>query len=172
LSSKNADGNRQFDTHRPEDSDLPACGLYKTTKPLPNKEQWVREDLLVYFHNHSQQGPPLLLLPSTNQDNRWSFHDKGYLIRDEEYVDTLISVEDEGFYILTEPLYLSDDEFIPERTLVELGYNRAAEPILFMGKFEKNAIEFPESGLKCTLEIFDMLEAAPFRVPDAPETQH
>jgi hypothetical protein len=154
------------------DSDLPPCGLYKTTRPLPNKEQWVRENLLVYFHNHSQQGPPLLLLPASNEHNRWTFHDKGYLIRDQEFVDTLESVEDEGFYILTEPLYLSEDEFIQERTLVELGYNRAAEPILFMGKFEENAIIFPESGLKCTAEIFDMLEPAEFRVPNAPSSQH
>ncbi|MFB6350323.1 MAG: hypothetical protein ABEN55_19465, partial [Bradymonadaceae bacterium] len=85
-------------------------------------------------------------------NNRWSFHDKGYLIRDEEYVDSLIPVEDEGFYILQEPLYLSDDEFIPEQTLVELGYNRAAEPILFVGTFEDNAIAFPgviKGALEC-----------------------
>ncbi|MFB6262936.1 MAG: hypothetical protein ABEL76_04820 [Bradymonadaceae bacterium] len=154
------------------DSDLPPCGLYKTTEPLPGKEQWVREELLVYFHNHSEQGPPLLLLPSSNEDNRWTFHDKGYLIREPEYVETLIELEDEGFFILTEPLYLSDDEFIPENTLVELGYNRAAEPILFMGTFEDNAIVFPESGLKCTREVFEMLEPAPFRVPNAPTSHH
>lgn len=153
-------------------SDLPPCGLYKTTEPLPNKEQWVREGLLVYFHNHSEQGPPLLLLPSSNEHNRWSFHDKGYLVRDPEYVETLVSVEDEGFYMLTEPLYISDEEFIPERTLVELGYNRSAEPILFMGKFEDNAITFPSNGLKCTLEIFEMLEPTEFRVPNAPTSEH
>lgn len=153
-------------------SDLPPCGLYKTTEPLPNKEQWVREELLVYFHNHSEQGPPLLLLPSSNEHNRWSFHDKGYLIREAEYVETLVSVEDEGFYILTEPLYISDEEFIPERMLVELGYNRSADPILFMGTFEDNAIAFPENGLKCTLEIFEMLEPAEFHVPNAPTSEH
>lgn len=154
------------------DTDLPPCGLYRTTEPLPNKEDWVRENLLVYFHNHSQQGPPLLLLPSSNVDNRWTFHEKGYLVRETDYVQTLVSLMDEGFYILNEPIYLSDDEFIPERTLVELGYNRSAEPILFMGKFEDNAIRFPDSGLKCTLEIFDMLEEADFRVPNAPTSQH
>lgn len=154
------------------DSDLPPCGLYKTTESLAGKEQWVREDLLVYFHNHSEQGPPLLLLPASNENNRWSFHDKGYLIRDLPYVETLVELEDEGFFILTEPLYLSDDEFIPEETLVELGYNRSAEPILFMGTFEDNAIVFPESGLKCTREVFEMLEPAPFRVPNAPTSMH
>jgi hypothetical protein len=153
-------------------SDLPPCGLYKTTEALPGKEEWVRENLLVYFHNHSQQGPPLILLPSSNAYNRWKFHDKGYLVRDDGFVETLVPLQDEGFYILQEPLYLSEEEFIPERTLVELGYNRAAEPILFMGKFKENTIEFPTSGLKCTTEIFEMLEEAPFRVANAPSTQH
>lgn len=153
-------------------ADLPDCGLYKTTAPLPNKEEWVREELLVYFHNHSQQGPPLLLLPSSNAYNRWEFHDKGYLIRDPDYVETLQPLKDEGFYILSEPLYLSAEEIIPDRTLVELGYNRAADPILFMGKFEGNAIEFPSKGLKCTREVFEMLEEAPFRVANYPEGQH
>ena len=144
---------------------LPPCGVYRTTAPLPSKEEWVRENLLVYFHNHSQQGPPLLLLPATNTQNRWVFHDKGYLIREPGYVETLIQLMDEGLYVLTEPIYLSRDEFIPEDTLVQLGYNRSADPILFLGKFVDSQIVFPSSGLKCTLEIFDMLRPVNFRVP-------
>ena len=145
---------------------LPPCGLYRTQDPLPGKEEWVREGLLVYFHNHSQQGPPLVLLPASNANNRWTFHDKGYLIRDEDYVESLVSLMPEGYYILTEAIYLSHEEMIPERTLVQLGYNRAAEPILFLAEFEPSSIEFPTSGLKCTLEIFDLLEAVNFRVPE------
>lgn len=144
---------------------LPPCGLYRTSRPLPGKEEWVREGMLVYFHNHSQQGPPLLLLPSANTHNRWSFHEKGYLIRDTSYVDALVQLFDEGLYILTEPIYLSRDEFIPEDTLVQLGYNRGAEPILFLAKFADNVITFPNSGLKCTTEIFEMLRPCDFRVP-------
>lgn len=145
---------------------LPPCGLYRTTEPLPGKEQWVRENLLVYFHNHSQQGPPLILLPAANQLNRWSFHEKGYLIRDPNYVSGLMPLKPEGLYVLAEPIYLSRDEFIPEHTLVQLGYTRSADPILFLAKFTDNAINFPASGLKCTLEIFNLLEDVNFRVPD------
>lgn len=144
---------------------LPPCGLYRTARALPGKEEWVREGMLVYFHNHSQQGPPLLLLPAANTHNRWAFHEKGYLIRDPGYVDALEQLLDEGLYILTEPIYLSRDEFIPEDTLVQLGYNRAAEPILFLAKFTENNITFPTSGLKCTREIFEMLRPCDFRVP-------
>ncbi len=145
---------------------LPPCGLYKTEAPLPGKEEWVRENLLVYFHNHSQQGPPLLLLPAANSDNRWTFHDKGYLIRDPDYVDDLAPLKAEGFYVLSEAIYLSHEEMIPEQTLVQLGYNRAADPILFLAEFEGNGVQFPNSGLKCTLEIFDLLEPVNFRTPE------
>ena len=145
---------------------LPPCGLYKTMDPLPGKEEWVRENLLVYFHNHSQQGPPLLLLPASNAGNRWTFHDKGYLIREADFVESLQPLRSEGYYVLSEAIYISRDELIPERTLVQLGYNRAADPILFLASFESNAISFPTSGLKCTLEIFDLLEEVNFRVPE------
>lgn len=146
-------------------SELPECGLYRTTKPLPGKEQWVRKGILVFFHNHSQQGPPLILLPAANEGNRWQFHDQGYLVRQEEYLETLVPLKAEGFYILNEPIHLSSDEFIPERTLLQLGYNRGGEPIIFLGQFTNNSITFPESGLKCTLEIFELLDEVGFRVP-------
>jgi len=147
-------------------STLPPCGIYKTRQPLTGKEEWVKENLLVYFHNHSQQGPPLLLLPSSNSQNRWSFHDKGYLVRDTQFVETLVPLRPEGYYILNEPIYLSPDEMIAENTLVQLGYNRIAEPILFLAEFENNTIKFPTSGLKCTLEIFDLVRSVDFRVPE------
>lgn len=152
--------------------DLPPCGLYRTTEPLPGKEQWVRSDMLVYFHNHSQQGPPLLLLPAENRHNRWHFHEKGYLVREPGYVETLERLKDEGLYVLDEPIYLSREEFIPEETLVQLGYNRSADPILFLGKFEDNAIFFPDSGLKCTTEVFDLLDDVTFRVPGQDVDRH
>ncbi|AWV90238.1 hypothetical protein [Bradymonas sediminis] len=144
---------------------LPPCGLFRTTEPLEGKEQWVRAGMLVYFHNHSQQGPPLVLLPSENHNNRWIFHEKGYLIRDLAYSDTLEALKPEGFYVLEEPIYLSREEFIPEQTLVQLGYNRSADPILFLGQYEDNAIYFPDSGLKCTVEVFDLLREVEFRLP-------
>ncbi len=151
---------------------LPPCGVYRTSRPLPGKEEWVRENLLVYFHNHSQQGPPLLLLPATNNNNRWQFHDKGYLIRDPGFAQTLEPLMEEGLYVLTEPIYLSRDEFIPEETLVQLGYNRAGDPILFLGKFVENQVVFPSSGLKCTPEIFDMLKPVNFRLPGYTRDMH
>jgi len=150
----------------PMSTTLPPCGIYKTQQALSGKEEWVKDNLLVYFHNHSQQGPPLLLLPASNSQNRWTFHDKGYLVRDPGFVETLMPLRPEGYYVMNEPIYLSHDEMIPENTLVQLGYNRVADPILFLAEFENNVIKFPSSGLKCTLEIFDIIRAVDFRVPE------
>lgn len=149
-------------------SNLPPCGIYKTLSSLAGKEEWVRENLLVFFHNHSQQGPPLLLLPSANEANRWVFHEKGYLVRDDDFPNQLLPLRPEGYYVLSEAIFISSDEMIPEETLVQLGYNRAAEPILFLGEFAPDGINFPASGLKCTLEIFDLLRPVTFRTPFEP----
>ncbi|MEZ4458136.1 MAG: hypothetical protein R3E66_00120 [bacterium] len=147
-------------------SNLPPCGIYKTRQALDGKEEWVRENILVYFHNHSQQGPPLILLPAANAHNRWTFHDKGYLVKDEDFPSTMIQLMPEGYYILNEAIFLSHDEVIPENTLVQMGYNRMGDPILFLSQFDNNVISFPNSGLKCTLEIFDLLRPVDFRTPE------
>ena len=42
---------------------LPACGLYRTTKPLPDHEDEIGENTLVYFHNHSDSGLPVVVAP-------------------------------------------------------------------------------------------------------------
>lgn len=146
-------------------SDLPPCGIYRTTSGLTGKEEWVRENLLVYFHNHSQQGPPLLLLPASNVANRWVFHDKGYLVRDEGFPGTLEPLRPEGYYILNDDIFLSPSEMIAANSLVQLGYNRAAEPIIFVAEHSEGNIAFPDSGLKCTPDIFDMLRSVGFRTP-------
>ena len=45
---------------------LPNCGLYKTTKPLPEHEAEVAAGALVYFHNHSDSGLPVVIVPEHN----------------------------------------------------------------------------------------------------------
>ena len=65
-----------------------------------------------------------------------------------------------------------EDFIAAEETLVQLGYNRAGDPILFLAKFQENQINFPSSGLKCTLEIFDMLRPVNFRIPNYTRDMH
>ncbi len=150
-------------------NNLPPCGLYKTQRALPGKEEWVRNNLLVYFHNHSQQGLPLILLPAVNMANRWSFQDKGYLIREPAFVDTLLRLKPEGYYVLNEAIHLSHEEMIPSGTLTQLGYNRAGDPILFLAEFDAKGIAFPQSGLKCTPDVFELLNDVNFSTPNFPD---
>ncbi len=109
------------------------CGLYRTTAPLPGRGDKVPEGRLVYYHDHSQEGEPLILLPEANKDNRWSFQQRGYLVKDREYPATLEPLLAEGFYILRSTLRQGSSA-IPARSLVQLGYNRNAVPILFVGR--------------------------------------
>lgn len=143
---------------------MPKCGIFRTTKPLPGQAQQVPAGRLIYFHNHSQQGMPMLLLPKDNQNNRWSWNDKGYLIKDPTYPGTLVPLLAEGLYTLR-ATFTVDGKSIPEKALVQLGYNQAAEPILFMGRWEENSIQFLNRGLKAPdTSVFRDLEPAGFVV--------
>jgi hypothetical protein len=150
-------------------SELKPCGLYRTTRALPGKEEQVPEGRLVYYHNHSEQGPPLLLLPSKNTNNRWTFHQRGHLVEDADYIKSLAPLPREGFYVLRSTLSVGDG-FIPERSLVQLGYNGKAEPILFPGKRVNNSIEFPLRGVGFKAEkIFQDLDPVSFLIQASDE---
>ncbi|GMV38562.1 MAG: hypothetical protein AMXMBFR64_02780 [Myxococcales bacterium] len=152
------------------------CGLYRTTLPLTEREEQVPAGRLVYFHNHSSEGPPLVLLPRVNTDNRWTFHDRGYLVRDADWTVTLVALPSEGFYILRGHFHPPGGPVVHERTLLQLGYNLAGDPILFIPKLEDNAIRFPSVGYRFeTLDILKDLDPAPFVLPRpvaAPEDDH
>lgn len=123
----------------------PPCGLYRTTVAMPGKEEQVPAGRLVYFHNHSEQGPPIVLMPSKNTNNKWTFHTRGYLVESPAFVDTLAPLPREGFYVLRANLSVGEG-FLTERSLVQLGYNPKGEPILFLGERKENNISFPKRG--------------------------
>lgn len=128
---------------------LPPCGVYRTSGPLPGREDEVDVGVLIYFHNHSEQGPPLVLLPRKNHNNRWTFGERGWLAEDPDWVANLVPLKAQGFYVVgKEHLHLSREEIIPEGTLVQLGYNRKGDTILFPARFEGNSIHFPERGYR------------------------
>lgn len=154
-------------------SNLPPCGLYQTTLPLAGKEEEVPAGRLVYFHNHSKQGQPLLLLPATNTHNVWTFQDRGYLIHDIGFVVTLKRLPAEGLY-LTQTHIHSGNAVLPERSLVQLGYNREAVPIVFPGRRAQNTIVFPDRGIRLANDaMLQTLQPVGFsvlpEVPEAPE---
>lgn len=143
---------------------LPACGLYRTTRPLAGKEEQVPAGVLIYFHNHSQQGPPLVLLPASNSNNNWKFHERGYLVESLDWVETLTKLPAQGLYVLRRHLHLGQNQ-LPAKSLVQLGYNRTGEPILFPGRRVDNTIDFPLRGAKFNdASIFEALAPADFVV--------
>jgi len=148
-------------------SELPPCGLYKTGVSLPGHEEDVPAGRLIYFHNHSEKGPPLVLNPQSNTHNRWLFQGQGWLVEDPGFIGALEPLLSEGLYTVSgQHLHISRDEIVPERSLVQLGYNRSADTILFVGKFEENTISFPSTGYRFTsADVHQHLKAVEFNIP-------
>lgn len=143
---------------------LPNCGIFRTSEALPGNEFNVPAGRLVFFHNHSEKGLPIVLLPQSNAENKWTFQDKGFLIKEPSFTSTLRPLLAEGIYILRSE-FKDGDRVFPARSLVQLGYNQAAEPILFRGRWEKNSILFPDKGVKAKNDsIFRELDPAGFVV--------
>lgn len=146
--------------------ELPSCGIYRTGRALRGHEEHVLAGTLVYFHNHSDQGSPLVLAPETNTDNRWSFRERGWLVDDIPFIHELIALKPQGFYTLTRHLHVSREEVLPERSLVQLGYNRRGDTILFAARFEGLTISFPAQGYRFEAPALQQhLEPVNFAVP-------
>jgi hypothetical protein len=146
----------------PAKSALPSCGLYRTTKPLAGHEEQFPAGLLVYFHNHSDSGLPQVLAPDHNVHNRWHFHGPGVEFRGLSWADSLVKVPLEGFYVLKRELAFDGGTW-PKATLVQLGYTRNADPILFIaqvrGKLDENDLFFSDRGVGVPKEQMSILEA-------------
>jgi hypothetical protein len=142
-------------------SALPTCGLYRTTKPLAGHEEQFPAGLLVYFHNHSDSGLPQVLSPDHNVNNRWHFHGPAVDFRALSWADSLVKVPLEGFYILKRELGFEGGTW-PKGALVQLGYTRTADPILFIAqvrtKLDENDLWFSDRGVGVPREQMSILE--------------
>lgn len=148
---------------------LPPCGIYRTTIALPGREQDVPAGRLVYFHNHSEQGAPIVLMPRSNTSNRWTFNERGFLIEGEAsalFIATLMSLPEEGLYIVQRPIG-SGEAMLRPRTLVQVGYNPSGHVILFAAEPRDNGLTFPDRGKRFEgLKVFDNLARALFDAPN------
>jgi len=141
---------------------LPSCGLYRTTKPLVGHEEQFPAGLLVYFHNHSDSGLPQVLSPDQNVHNRWHFHGPGVEFRGLSWADSLVKVPLEGFYLLKRELAFDGGTW-PKGALVQLGYTKSADPILFIGqvrtKLDENDLWFSDRGVGIPREQMSILDS-------------
>lgn len=140
---------------------LPQCGLYRTTKPLPEHETEIPAGTLIYFHNHSDAGLPVAIAPEHNIMNRWHFHGSGIPFRGLAWADSLVRLPQEGFYTLRKGLEFDGGSW-PKGTLVQLGYTRTGDPILFIaqlrGVMEENDLFFSDRGVGIAREQLALLE--------------
>ena len=152
---------------------LPACGLFRTTRALPGAEQVVPAGLLVNFHNHSEQSMPVVLVPVHNVFNRWQWSATPNYVRQLSWIESLHRLPVEGFYVLRRDVALNDGSATrsssaapgarwPKGTLVQLGYDKTANPIVFIAQqrhdLHENSLIFADSGVAIGEEGLDFIE--------------
>ena len=140
---------------------LPNCGLYRTTKPLPEHETDFPVGSVVYFHNHSDSGLPVVIAPDHNIMNEWHFHGAGTPFRGLSWADSLVRMLDQGFYSLRKQLDFEGGSW-PKGALVQLGYNRAGDAILFIAQQRaqrsENSLWFSDRGGPLSRDRLALLE--------------
>lgn len=128
--------------------EMPRCGLHRTTRELPGTSE-VPAGILVNFHDHDGEGP-VVHLPLFNSFNRWQWEKKPRAIRERSWVETLRPLPAEGYYLLREEARFDEARW-PERSLVQLGYDRAGMGILFLAQrrfqLAENTLFFAERGM-------------------------
>lgn len=139
---------------------LPDCGIFRTTQALPGHEEEVPAGILVYFHNHSDSGLPQVVLPDHCAHNRWHFRGPGVVFRSLAWAASLQKIPAQGFYFLKEELVFDGGSW-PMHTLIQLGYTRRAEPILFIAQeravLQENDLFFSDRGVRVEPEALDIL---------------
>jgi hypothetical protein len=153
--------------HETEIPVWPPCGLYQTHAPMPDHEENVPAGHLVRFHNHSRQGPPILLLPEHNRHNTWYFHERGYLVTSPAYAAGLRALLPQGLCRVREHFHPSPELTVERNTVVQLGYTITAEPILFFGNRndDDGSVRFADRGMKIDARIYGLLEPLGLRGP-------
>jgi hypothetical protein len=142
---------------------LPPCGLYRTTVPLGDH---VPAGRLVYFHNHGEPGPGIYL-PSGWAANRARWHPNGHTIPSPEWVTTLERLPSEGLYRVREPFTCCEKRCrsFEVDLLVQLGYDAAAQALLFVPEWTAAGLAIPEIGFR--LDADRLRRLAPLRVVEA-----
>jgi hypothetical protein len=150
-------------------------GIYKTTKFLPGQEAEISPNLLVLIRTDGDFAPASVLKPVRNENNTWRFAMPGVKIpaNSLNWGETLEKIPHEGFYRLTREYSFGKEGRWLKNAIVQLGYTKAAEPILFIAQrrhpLVANDLFFTDKGVKMTLEeIKDLIE--PLAWYQEPET--
>jgi hypothetical protein len=133
----------------------PRCGIYKTLAPLGPH---VPAGRLVYFHDHGDPGPGVYL-PEGWAHNRARFSERGYTLAPEQ-VAQLEALRPEGLYRVTEAFTCcaGAHRTYAAGTLVQLGYDGAATPIVFVPEWTAAGLVLPEVGQALAADRLARLE--------------
>jgi len=146
---------------------LPPCGLYRTTSAIGG----VPAARLVYFHNHGDPGAGIYL-PERWEGNRARFSAKGHTLPSDESAAALAPLLPEGFYCVTEAFHCCEKKcrlFEPS-LFVQLGYDGAASPILFVPELMGASMALPERGVRVDDAVLSKMVALTVASsPRAPE---
>lgn len=129
-------------------------GIYRTSEYLPGHEAQVGPDQLILIRTDGEFAPASVLLPVNNIHNQWRFQMPGIKIPDtaKSWADSLIKLKHEGFYRLLNEFTFGDKGKWIENAIVQLGYTRKAEPILFIAQrrapLTGNELWFSDRGVK------------------------
>lgn len=153
------------------------CGIYQTLKPIQvtgaKGPQEIATGLLVQLHNHKEQAKPVLQLPEKNLHNRWTFAKQALLIEDPNYEPALRELKTEGFYRLKSHFHIDEVRIIEKGALVQLGYTKHAQPILFPPHLlrDLNGLAFPKTGIHIADDVYQLLETLSIRGPFVPQKE-
>src|SRR5581483_6747799 len=141
-------------------SDLPPCGIYRTTLALADH---VPAGRLVYFHDHGDPGPGVYL-PSGWTANRAHWHEHGHQIPSPAWAMSLEPLPPEGFYRVVEPFTCCAKRCREFQTdfLVQLGYDAAGEPLVFVPEWTAHGVALPDTGVR--IDADRLARLAPLRL--------
>ena len=141
---------------------LPPCGVYRTKATLGA----IPAGRLVYFHNHGDPGPGIYL-PERWEHNRARFAKQGQVLGDLALVEYLEPLPAEGFYRVASSFHCCENKcrLFEEDSLLQLGYNAEAEPILFTPELVDSMLAIPAQGFKTSLSTTSQLRR--LRVPES-----
>ena len=142
-------------------SDLPPCGIYRTLRAIDT----IEAGRLVYFHNHGDPGPGLYL-PDTWSHNRARFSSRGMTVPANFDPKAIESLRSEGFYRVTGEFYCCDKKCKQFETdmLVQLGYNGAADALVFLPEVGGGGVHLPDRG--SLVDAKQLRNLAPLKVAE------
>jgi len=138
-------------------------GIYKSSEYLPGHEAQVGPDQLVLIRTDGEFAPASVLLPIRNENNQWRFQMPGIKIppTSQSWGESLVKLRHEGFFRLTREFTFGESGKWIENAIVQLGYTKKAEPILFIAQrrnpITNNELWFSDKGVKIELGAVDTL---------------